>query len=412
VFVSKLNSNGQVIWSTFLGGPNYDRAYAIEVDREGYVYVGGRAGPGYPTTRGSVQPVFGGDRNPNSVYGPQDGFVTKLSPDGSKIVWSTYFGADDDSIIRDIAIDQDGNVYLASAASRPNRHVTGEAFQPTIRGGVDGLIAKITGDGAAVLYATYLGGSGDEVGQPSIRVDETGHAYVLYVTRSKDAPVTARAFQKVHGGMDDLLLAKFSPDGRSLMYSTYFGGSSNEAFETHNLSLDTVGNAFITASTNSANLPVTEGAFQTMYGGGNGPWGGDGFVAKISADGSMLLASTYFGGSNNESVEGSVVDSAGHVYVTGSSNSTDFPVTLNGVQRRLAGNTDFFGIKLSSDLKKLIHATYLGGSSDDVGRAAAIDSQGSFYVAGMTQSTNFPVLQAFQKTLGGRWDGALVKLSP
>jgi beta-propeller repeat-containing protein len=411
-FVMKLNPSGKLIWSTFIGGPNYDRAYAIEVDAEGFVYVAGRAGSGFPTTAGVVQPVFGGDTSPDPTYGPQDGFVTKLSPDGSQIIWSTYFGSDDHEIIRDMSLDAAGNVYLAvSGVARVHPHISQRAFQRTHKGGDDGVVAKLAADGTKVIYASYIGGSADDGAAPSIRVDASGHAYYLMGTKSSDAPVTTNAFQKNYRGNGDLFLAKVAIDGSSLVYGTYFGGSGIEASETHGLSLDSFGNAYITASTTSRDLPVSASSFRRTFVGGTGKWGGDGFVAKLSTNGSTLLAGTYFGGSGNDGVEGSAVDSAGNVYIGGQTTSNNLPVTRNAFQVKKGGKQDCYVAKLSTDLNQVLFATYLGGSDDDSCRSTALDGNGNVVIGGWTKSNNFPLLNAFQSAGSGDWDLILAKFS-
>ena len=412
VFVMKLNPSGKLIWSTFIGGPNYDRAYAIEVDADGFVYVAGRAGSGFPTTAGVVQPVFGGDASPDPTYGPQDGFVTKLSPDGSQIIWSTYFGSDDHEIIRDMALDAARNVYLAvSGVARAHPHISQRAFQRTRKGGEDGVVAKLDADGTKVIYASYIGGSADDGAAPSIRVEASGHAYYLMGTKSSDAPVTTNAFQKNYRGNGDLFLAKVAIDGSSLVYGTYFGGSGIEASETHGLSLDAAGNAYITASTTSSDLPITKGAVQTKFGGGIGKWGGDGFVGKISSDGSRLLAGTYFGGSGNDGVEGSAVDRTGNVYIGGSTTSNNLPVTSDAFQVKNGGKQDFYVAKLSPDLNQVLFATYLGGTDDDGSRSTAVDANGNVVIGGWTKSDNVPLVNALQSARSGDWDLLLAKFS-
>ena len=164
VFVVKFDPSGSVVWSTLMGGPNHDRSYAIEVDSAGYVYLGGRAGPGFPVTQGAFQ--FYWDGEDEGIYGLQDFFVAKLLPDGSDVVWSSYFGGG----IRDIDVDTFGNVYVGGGVTtRPFPHITMGAFQSSPQGGEDGVIAKVSADGSAVLWATYLGGTGDDGAGPSVR---------------------------------------------------------------------------------------------------------------------------------------------------------------------------------------------------------------------------------------------------
>ncbi len=419
VFVTKLNAEGEIIWSTLIGGPNYDRAYAIEVDHDGYVYVAGRAGAGFPVTAGAFQTTFQG--GPNAPpYGSQDGFVCKLTPDGSSLVFCSYFGTNDVHIIRDLAVDRNGDIYIAST------HVSGSfppewfrnGFQQTPPGGRDGVVAKIASDGSHVLWATYLGGSGGDGDTPSIRVDAAGSPYVLMGTSSTDMPTTAGAYNRSYNGGGDLYLAKLAADGSSLLYGTYLGGSQSEGSETHGLAVDADGAAYVAAATRSPDFPTTSGAAQTAYGGTGGAgtgfrtnYPGDIFVAKFSADGTRLLASTYVGGRVGDGAEGVTVDSHGNVYVSGATFSDNFPVTADAFQKRIAGKADAVGVILSADLSRQRYATCIGGSKEDLGRAVAVDSSGNVYVGGETSSPDFPIRNAQQASYkGGGSDAFLARI--
>jgi hypothetical protein len=408
VFVTKLDPDGKIIWSTLLGGPNYDRAYAIAIDQQGYVYVAGRAGKGFPVTRGAFQTSFqGGQEAP--FYGPQDGFICKLTPDGSKLVFCSYFGTPDPSIIRDIAVDPKGDIYLASGYS--SGHYPKEvrkAFNNKPHGDHDAVIAKIHSDGSRVLWATYLGGSDWESNENSVRLDGAGNPYVLLTTRSTDMPVTENAYGKTYAGHGDLYVAKLTPDEGKLVWGTYLGGPENESTETHEFAVDAEGNAYIAAPTKSPDFPTTPGAFQRKYGGGPNEI----FVAKISPDGSQLLASTFLGGNDKDRPEGVAVDAAGNVYFTGTTTSHNFPVTNDAFQPNLIGDRNAFAVVLSADFSRLLYATYLGGGGGELGRAATVDSHGNFYIAGQTDSKNWPVHNAFQPAYGGNIDGFMAGFKP
>ncbi|MEP6573590.1 MAG: SBBP repeat-containing protein, partial [Gemmatimonadota bacterium] len=200
---------------------------------------------------------------------------------------------------------------------------------------------------------------------------------------------------------------------------TYLGGSGTEATETHELALDSQGNAVVASGTTSADFPVTPGAYQTVYGGSGGVgtgkntnYAGDAFVAKIAADGSHIIASTYVGGLHGEQSEGVALDAADNVYFTGATYSLNFPVTAHRFQGTSGGNADAILVKLSADLSTLLYATYIGGSADDLGRDLAVDPFGNVIMGGMTYSTNWPTLNPMQGASNGTISGLLAKFTP
>jgi len=403
VFISKFDADGRLIWSTYLGGPNYDRAYAIEVDPKGYVYVAGRAGKKFPTTPGVVQPNFGGDVEPNKIYGAQDAFAAKLSPDGSKLIWSTYFGSDGNEIARDMDIDNKGNVYLGlTGTSRNNPHITQKAFKVK-HGREDAAVAKLSNDASTVIYCTYLGGSDFDGETPSLRVDNNGYAYVLMGAASVDAPIIPDAFDTTYnGGKRDMLVTKLSPDGSSLIFSTFLGGSGYEGIETHGLAIDDYGHVYIYFLTNSPDLPVTSNAFSSAYVGGTGRYPWDVYVSKLSYDGTKLLAATYLGGSREEAAEGIAVDDKGNVYLSGTTKSPDFPVTDNAFNNSLNGVQDGFFAKFNTQFSRLMYSTYIGGSQKDSLRSIDRVKTGAVALCGGSESKNFPLFRAQQTKPGNQ----------
>jgi hypothetical protein len=410
VFISKFDATGKLVWSTYLGGPNYDRAYAIEVDAKGYVYVAGRAGEKFPTTPGVIQPNFGGDIDKGAFYGAQDAFVAKLSPDGSQLIWSTYFGSDGGEIARDMDIDKEGNVYLGiDRCKRNHPHITPKALKVK-REGEDAVIAKLSRDASTVLYCTYLGGSGSDGETPSIRVDNAGHLFVLMGTSSTDAPTTPGAFDtSYNGGPRDMLVSKLSHDGSSLIFSTFLGGSGYEGTETHGLALDISGNVYVFFLTDSPNLPVTDIAFQSSYSGGPGKYPWDVYVSKLSPDGSHLLAATYLGGFGEDIAEGIDVDSAENVYLSGSTTSADFPVSSDAFDKSLDGVKDGFFAKFNPDFSKLLYSTYIGGSKGDSLRSIDLVPSGAVAACGGSGSRDFPMLKSHQTRPGNQ---ILIQFTP
>ena len=416
-YVTKLTPDGKMVWSTLVGGPNHDRTYSIRVDRKGCVYIAGRAGEGFPTTPGVLQEKFAGDNKPAAGYGPQDGFITKLSADGSKVLWSTYLGSADCSIIRDMVIDEKGNAYVSMiGVSVDSPYITRGAFQTTRPGDRDGLVAKISSNGRRVVWASYLGGSGRDV-IPSIRLDSKGHVIVSGSTSSRDFPVTDGAYQRTLRGPLDAFVAKFALDGSRLVYATYLGGSKEDGGAgKHGLDVDADGNAYVVGFTSSTDFPTTAGALQTTHGGGRtGTWQqtGDRFIAKLSPDGKRLLASTYLGGNARDGGEGIAADRHGQVYLSGFTYSTNFPVTANATRARRAGRTDGTLSVLSAGLTRAVLSSHFGGRGQENFRAVAVCPDGGFVIVGETSSADWPVLKALQpRSRGGGNDAVVLKFAP
>lgn len=421
-FVMKLAADGSLLWATYLGGPSHDRAYAIEVDDQGYVYVSGRAGEKFPVTAGTFQTEFLGGP-PHGPYPSQSGFVAKLSPDGQTLVWASYFGAGDDPShpVRDLALARDGSIFIASSSTtgaypKSIRPAFERGYRSRHLGKRDAVLARLKNDGTEVVWATYLGGRESEGGEGSVRTTSKGNVYFLTTTESDAVPVTPGVYgQSYHGG-GDFYLAKFNAAG-ALLFATYLGGSDLENLETHELAVDHDENAVIASGSLSKDFPTTSGVVQPAYAGSGEKGTGDGtnypgdvVVAKISADGTRLLASTFLGGRNGESVEGVEVDSNGDVSITGATFSDDFPVTGGALQSRLGGQADAFVVKLSADLTRILYATYVGGEGSEACRALAVSPAGAVIIGGIAKSSGWPIVQGFQEVVGVRGAGVLLGL--
>lgn len=405
VFVSKFNASGQLLWSTFLGGPAYDRAYAVEVDTSGYVYISGRAGPGLPVTAGALQKTFAGTTTGTSNYGSQNGFVAKFSPDGSQLVWCTYLGTGE--LVRDIDIDNDGDVYalLTQAASSSNTlppafsGAFAHAFRPVAAAGsnTECGAAKIKGDGSQVLWATWLGGSGNDSTAASLRVNRSTECpVVLFYTTSTDVVTAGSGATKRNAGGADMFVAALNSTGSALLFATYLGGSGDDEMETHSLALDSLGNAYIATATKSSNFPATPGTIGTVL---KGP--SDIGIAKIGTNG-QRIASTYIGGNGGENPDGIYVDSQGRIVVVGESSSTNFPITTaTAFQSASGGSWDGVMFVLSSDLTTIEYGTYLGGNLYDNGRNGFLGEDGAVYLSGGTLSPNWPIRHPYQTTFRG-----------
>ena len=283
------------------------------------------------------------------------------------------------------------------------------ALQPKLAGALDAFVTKLSPDGATLVYSTYIGGANWEKAG-GIAVDSTGAAYVTGFTTSTNFPVK-NPLQAALGGKSDAFLAKITPDGSALAYSTYFGGSGIENVAAISstvfpplggIAVDAQGQAVIVGYTASTNLPVAH-AVQAAI---SNPFGfatpsPDAFVARFAADGASLVFATYLGGVSYDWANAVALDSAGNVHVAGQTESFDFPVVAPFQAKPGSGSQyDAFAAKLAPDGSKVIYATYLGGGGEDIANAIAIDGSGRAVIAGTTSSPNFPVADPLQ-AVGG-----------
>jgi hypothetical protein len=396
VFVTKLNAAGTaLVYSTYIGGSDDDRGYAIAVDGSGYAYVTGvTSSTDYDVTPGAFQTTNGGG---------WDVFVTKLNATGTALVYSTYIGGSDNEVGYGIAVDGSGYAYVTGYTGSTNYDVTPGAFQTTNGGGWDVFVTKLNATGTALVYSTYIGGSDNEVGY-GIAVDGSGNAYVTGYTGSTNYDVTPGAFQTTNEGGQDVFMTKLNATGTALVYSTYIGGSGLD--EGYGIAVDGSGNAYVTGYTRSTEYDVTPGAFQTTCEGGD-----DVFVTKLNATGTALVYSTYIGGSRDDYGYAIAVDGSGNAYVTGYTRSTNYDVTPGAFQTTKEGGRDVFVTKLNATGTALVYSTYIGGSGDERGNAIAVDGSGNAYVTGWTISTDYDVTPgALQTTNEGGADVFVTKV--
>jgi hypothetical protein len=321
------------------------------------------------------------------------------------LLYSTYLGGGSEDEGYSIATDSAGNAYVAGSTWSADFPVTPGAFDTTYNGNRDAFVAKLDSVGSSLVYSTYLSGGGYEY-EPSIAIDSAGNAYVAGYTSSADFPVTSGAFDTTYNGFADAFVAKLDSTGSSLVYSTYLGGGDSDYG--YSIATDSAGNAYVTGGTNSADFPVILGAFDTTYNGNR-----DAFVAKLDSVGSSLVYSTYLGGGSEDEGYSITTDSAGNAYVTGGTNSADFPVTPGAFDTTLKGLRDAFVAKLDSTGSSLLYSTYLGGGNNDEGYSIAIGTAGNAYVTGGTYSADFPITPgAFDATINGPYDSFVAKLDP
>ncbi|MGZ3493828.1 MAG: DUF7948 domain-containing protein, partial [Syntrophales bacterium] len=399
-FVTKFDPSGTaLVYSTYLGGANSnttnDYGLGIAVDSSGNAYITGLTGSTDFPTVNPIQATYGG--------GLSDGFVTKLDPSGSALVYSTYLGGNGNDYSEGIIVDSSGNAYITGSTESTN-FPTFNAFQSSNAGDGDAFVTKLDSSGALV-YSTYLGGS-DSDGGAAIAVDSSGSAYVTGETYSYNFP-TKNPIQASLGGLySDAFVTKFNPAGTALVYSTFLGGKSGSEYDIDygtGIAVDDLGSAYVVGSTWCTDFP-TVNPIQGSNAGSR-----DLFIAKLNPPGTALLYSTYLGGSNDDNSTGIAVDSIGSAYITGFTNSTDFP-TVDPIQGANAGNWDAFVTKLNPSGSALVYSTYLGGNGTEYGYGIAADSSGAAYIAGSTSSTNFPTVNAVQGSYAGGNDAFVTKI--
>jgi hypothetical protein len=459
-FVAKIDSTGtRLLWSTFLGGSGggeFGNAVAVDSSRNVYVV-------GY--TYAADFPIVGGFKTTLTGQGP-DGYVVKIEPGGSRILWSSYLGGSAGDIPRGVAVDAQSNVYIAGYTNSTDFPVVGSGSKPFGGGNSDAFVLRVNAAGSNVVWSTCLGGTSDDLaygialdgsanvyvtgetysadfplvaglGRPfggskdsfiakftkagarswvsllggisddtglAVAATSDGHAVVAGVTYSGDFPL-AGAIDSTMSGGGDAFISKLNPSGTALDWSTYLGGQAGPANDYANaVCLDPDGNIYVTGETLALDFPLTPGAFDAST------VGSDAFVTKIAASGAQVLWSSYLGGSLQDVGRGIAIDSARNVYVTGDTQSADFP--LVGAINSTLGYLDAFVAKIDASGTSLLWSTYLGGGNYDFARGIAVDSRGDCYVTGTTLSSDFPVTAtAYQKTLGGTGDAYVTKIN-
>ena len=321
------------------------------------------------------------------------------------ISFSTYLGGSGVDVATAVAVDGSGNIYVTGYTDSADLPLS-NAFQWRNAGGTDAFVAKFDPTGSHLAYCTYLGGSGDDRGF-GVAVDGAGSAYITGWTTSTNFPATNWLPQPRLGAGHHIFAAKLNPSGNQLMYSTVFGGAGSEVGR--GIAVDISGNAYIAGETTSAGFPTLSPVQATLKGQQNG------FVIGLDTLG-RLLFSTFLGGSGADGITALAVDHSGNIYLTGSTNSADFPM-LNAFQRQIGGNQDAFVAKLGPGGRYLAYSTYLGGKGGttgypEIGLGIDVDATGSVYVVGVTSSPDFPVKNAFQTSLSGWLNAFLSKLSP
>lgn len=391
-FVLKLTPDGsQVVYTTYLRGSGFDIATGLAVHTDGTVYVVGH-------TTSADFPLVNSFQS--ALRGPSDLWLAKLDSFGSPI-YSTYYGGSSFENGSAIAVSASGDAYVAgSTGSFDLPSVAG--FQPENRGGFsDGFVVKIRPDGTAPPWASYLGGTGDDHAN-GLAVDAADHLVVVGSTSSTNFPVASAIQGSFGGGFADGFITKFSPDGSNLVFSTYLGRSSIDVVTS--VQLDEGGAIYLVGSTGSFNFP-TVNAFQPFYAGGFS----DGFIARIEPNGQGPTLSTFFGGQGHDGILSLIRDGRGHWHIAGQTDSFDFPA-VSAIQGQVNG-IDGFVAEFSADARTLVRSTPIGGSELDTAFGVGVARSGEVWVAGRTDSADFPIVNALQSDHAGSADAFVARLT-
>jgi hypothetical protein len=392
VFITKFNASGSdVVYSTYLGGSGSDMGEGIQVDNSGRAYVTGHTDSSDFPTQNPYQATYAG--------GGRDVFVSILSANGRGLEYSTYLGGSQEEKAFALALDSSKNIYLTGYTTSSNFPTHG-AYQDALNGGHDAFITKISSSGSSLSYSTLLGGNGQDTAY-GIALGN-GSAYITGRTGSSNFPRQNEYQSSFGGGTHDAFVTKFSSSGGSLIYSTYLGGSQNDSG--WGIDVDDSGGAHVVGDTYSSDFP-TENAYQDTLEGGS-----DAFVTKFSSSGVTLEYSTYLGGQENDSASHVTVNSTGYASLTGNTYSSDFPVK-RAYQSSYNGDLDAFAAMFTPDGGSLSFSTFLGGSDSDTGRGIVVDSNGDMYISGFSYSSDFPTKNAFQNSLDGDVDAFVSKFS-
>ncbi len=454
-----------LLWSTFLGGGDWDHSFSLVLDGSGNPVVTGVTwSADFPTTPGAYDTtengewfdvfvaklsssgdsllwgtflggsywnegwslVLDGSGNPVVTGGTAssdfpttpgaydttfnsgwcDVFVAKLSSSGDSLLWSTFLGGSDADWGYSLVLDGSGNPVVTGETWSFNFPRTPGAYDTTYDDGSDVFVAKLSSSGDSLLWSTFLGGRDSDEGN-SIVLDGSGNPVVTGYTHSSNFPTTPGAYDGTHNGGDsDVFVAKLSSSGDSLLWGTFLGGNYYD--EGYSLVLDALGNPVVTGGTLSSDFPTTPDAYDTTHNGGY-----DVFVAKLSSSGSNLLWSTFLGGSNWDEGYSLVLDASGDPVLTGyAAFSDDFPTTPGAYDRTHNGDRDVFVAKLSSSGSSLLWSTLLGGGGSDGGYSLILDASGNPVLTGVTGSSDFPTSAgAYDTMLSGWYDVFVLRLS-
>ncbi len=398
IFVAALSPDGMTLrFATFIGGSSVDRPDgSLVIGEDGEIWIAGvTSSADFPTTSGAFDRSYGG---------AQDGFVLALSSDGTSLLFSSYLGSSTEDTIAGLDLAPNGNPTVTGRTRGTDFPVSSGAFDESHNGDLDAFVTQLDATLSSIVASTFLGSIGREEGY-EVQVGPDASITIVGRTRSGSYPVTVGAYDMTHNGGQDAFIARFEADLSALRYSTYLGGSDTELADDFFLEPD--GSVVMRGWTRSSDFPTTPNALQPSYAGGDN----DAFITKLDATGSAVSYSTLLGGSANDVAFSIRPHPQGGLVVAGSTDSTDFPVTVNAFDTVHDGDFDAYVAWIPPSGTRLVYSSFIGGSRKDQLWGATALGGNQFAFAGQTQSPEFPVTPgAFDSTHnGGNEDAVLLR---
>ncbi|MBD3353258.1 MAG: hypothetical protein GF364_17390 [Candidatus Lokiarchaeota archaeon] len=385
-------------FSTYIGGSMDDMVYDVDVDDQGNVYIcGSTKSSDFYVSENSYNDTYGGDT---------DCYVSKISADGSEVIWSTFIGGPQSDLANSLKVLADGSVIVCGESRSVSFPTTEGAYDESHNGGSDIVVFKISSDGSDLLFSTFIGGSADE-STSDLDINSNGIICIAGTTAAADFPTTGGAYNASYGTNVDVCIMELSANGQNLLYATYLGGFDYEdAREVEYTADDKI---IVCGSTKSVNFPVTASAYNdTLYAGTY-----DVYLTKFNSDASDLEFSTFIGGSGDDWSYSFELCESEDILVHGKTYSTDFPLSTGAYDDELTGLTDAFLFKISKDGSTMMTSTFYGGDGGESGGSVSIDSDGRIYISGITGSTDLNITDdAMQKNIKGTYDMFITEFLP
>lgn len=390
VYAVDLNTN-QLLFSTFIGGTNSEIGYGIDIASNTIIICGQTNSLNFPVTAGAFSSTFNG--------GNQDGFVTGLSINGNSLQFSTFVGGSDSDVLSKVAVNSQGSI-IACGMSRSANFPLGATPAQFLKGnGNDGVIVSLSPTASSLFGGTFLGGNNEDR-ITNLSISSTNDIVVVGTTSSTNFPLQQPMYPTYGGGLSDAFITRYNQNLSTVLFSTYFGGNNDDVGNA--VSFDSQNNIIVGGTTNSTNIPILNEIYKNNRG------GNDVFLAKILPN-RMLDFSTYLGGTNDDNLQDLAVNSFGNIYITGFTNSNDFPLSKDAPFAENKGSGDMFISKLYRSGQSVLYSTFYGDIFQDISTSLSINSVGTVALGGYTQSSTLQTLNAIDSTFnGGFFDAYLL----